>query len=109
MRCFCDAIAGVAKSRHREGGGGGGGEGGDEIVNGRNEKDPARSFSFRPFAGMRSQVNRCWPNGVGVRLGRPFRLNGRAPRFSADERKLLGERTLNHYDRQIPKFKPICE
>ena len=36
-RCFCSAIAGVAKWWHREGGGGGGGggEGGDVIANGR--------------------------------------------------------------------------
>ena len=39
MRCFYGAIAGVAGPRHREGGGGGGDEGGDGIVNGRNEKD----------------------------------------------------------------------
>ena len=31
--------------------------GGDKIGNGRNEKDIARCFSFRPFAGIHGQAN----------------------------------------------------
>ena len=56
-RCLSGAIAGMVEWWHPEGGGGGGGEGGDEIANGRNEKDLARCFSFRPFVGIHGQAN----------------------------------------------------
>ena len=52
MRCFGGAIVGVVEWQHREGGGGGGGgKGGDEIVNGRNEKVLARFLHFVRLQG----------------------------------------------------------